>query len=107
MKRAYYSNYIDTFLTDETNKILGHLATNHSFALEELQRNSWIYQIELLKEQFAELKGAYILFEYSIPRMGKRVDVVIIYRNIVFVIEFKVGEKKYSNHAHLLDYDML
>ena len=36
------------------------------------------------------------MFEYSIPRMGKRVDVVFIYLNYVFVIEFKVFKNKYS-----------
>jgi len=41
----------------------------------------------------------YIFFEFAIPRMGKRVDTIIVHNGIVFVIEFKVGEKVYSRHA--------
>ena len=106
MKRAYYSSKISDFIRDNNDSILGELTRHHSFALEELQRNSWIYQIELLKKQLAEFENAYILFEYSIPRMGKRVDIVVLYNNIVYVIEFKVGEKKYSNYAieQVIDY---
>jgi len=45
------------------------------------------------------LPGSYLAFEYAIPRMGKRVDVVILYLGVVFVLEFKVGEKSYPNSA--------
>ena len=47
-----------------------------------------------------------MFFEFSIPRMGRRVDCVLIIQNIVFVIEFKVGEKEYlnSNYDQVWDY---
>lgn len=109
MKRAYYANTVKQFLIDSDNSILGDLVTHHEFALEDLQRNAWINQIKILKQLFADhTENTFILFEYAIPRMGKRVDVVLLFKGAVFVIEFKVGEKKYSNYAieQALDYSL-
>ena len=103
---SYYSAPINQFLSDEPDLILGELVRHHQFALEDLQRNAWISQIQLLKESLSELSGSYIAFEYAIPRMGKRVDIIVLYRGIVFVLEFKVGESSYTKYAieQALDY---
>ena len=95
MGRAYYSKELQEFLSDDNSRIIGKLTSNHQFALEEQQRNAWIQQIEILKNELHGLDSGHILFEYSIPRMGKRVDVILIYEGIVFVIEFKVYSKEY------------
>jgi len=99
MSRAYYSASLDKFLNDDSDSILGELTRKHQFALEDLQRNAWISQVEILKNELANLPRAHLAFEYATPRMGKRVDVVILYSNVVFVLEFKVGEKSYPNSA--------
>ena len=106
MKRSYYSKSLNQFLVDESGNILGELAKNHEFNLEEQQKNAWIRQIDILKEQLKELNSGHIIFEYSIPRMGRRVDVILIYSGIVFVLEFKVGDDKYPKYAidQVLDY---
>lgn len=109
MKRAYYSDHISDFLNEPSSSILGELTKKHEFALEDLQRNAWIAQIEILKSLFSEnTEDIYILFEYAIPRMGKRVDVVLLFKGVVFVLEFKVGEKDYTNFAkdQALDYSL-
>jgi len=108
MNRAYYSAPVDKFLVDTPDMILGELSRNHQFALEDLQRNSWISQIEILQSGLSGLPVSFIALEYAIPRMGKRVDVVIIYAGRVFVLEFKVGETSYSNFAieQVLDYSI-
>lgn len=109
MQRAYYSATGDQFFEDDLMTILGELTRHHTFALEDLQKNSWISQINILKNTLTSLADSfYIAFEYSIPRMGKRVDVVILYRGLVFVVEFKVGEKTYSRAAidQVLDYSV-
>lgn len=109
MKRAYYSNTLKNFLLDSESSILGELVRHHGFALEDLQRNSWISQIKILKQLFATYEEeTFILFEYAIPRMGKRVDVILLIKGSVFVLEFKVGERKYSNYAieQALDYSL-
>ena len=106
--RAYYSKELQEFLTDDNSRIVGELTNNHQFALEEQQRNAWIQQIEILKNELHSFDSGHIMFEYSIPRMGKRVDVILIYAGIVFVIEFKVFAKEYL-HADIdqcLDYSL-
>jgi hypothetical protein len=99
MTRSYYSNSIADFLTDDSDKILGQLIRNHSFATENLQRNSWIKQIEILKGALQPFVRGRIYFEFSIPRMGKRVDNVLIIDDVIFVIEFKVGDSEYQKHS--------
>ena len=108
MGRAYYSKELQEFLTDDNDGILGELANNHQFALEEQQRNAWMQQIDILKNELRGLDSAHIMFEYSIPRMGKRVDVILIYAGIVFVIEFKVHAKEYlrPDIDQCLDYSL-
>ena len=101
MKRAYYSNSIHGFLHDSHSRILGLLAEHHQFALEDLQRNAWIEQNRILKCLFADQPEIFghIFFEYAIPRMGKRVDVVLLIGDVIFVLEFKVGESTYPRYA--------
>jgi len=76
--------------------IIGEISTNsrHGHIPTELQ--AWEQQIVILKEQLHGFEG-HLFFEFSIPRMGKRVDCVLIIQNIVFIIEFKVGESRYLN----------
>ena len=105
--RACYSNHILGFLSDSAESVLGSLTANYSHStLEDLQINAWVEQVKILKNQLAELKEGHILFEYSIPRMGKRVDNIILVDGIVFVLEFKVGEESYPLYAldQALDY---
>lgn len=74
MNRAYYKNSIINFIAEDDNSILGQLSLNHSNrSLEDLQKNAWVKQIEILKDQLLGITG-HIYFEFAIPRMGKRVD---------------------------------
>ena len=88
MKRAYYQNAIQQFLVDEPNSILGELVSHSDFAVEQTQRDSWLDQIEILKRVLLGLTGT-IYFEYAIPRMGKRIDVLLIVGSAIYVLEFK------------------
>ncbi|NOT76958.1 MAG: DUF2075 domain-containing protein [Cyclobacteriaceae bacterium] len=106
MQRSYYSNTIPGFLAENETKILGQLALNHHHALEDLQKNAWIKQVQILKESLKIFKQGKIYFEFSIPRMGKRVDNIIIINDVIFVIEFKVGDALYQKYAidQVIDY---
>ena len=106
MTRAYYSAALNDFIRHAPEHILGALAAHHQFALEGTQRDAWLAQIEILKLHTAAARDGYILFEYAIPRIGKRVDAVLLTRGVVFVMEFKVGDKRYASHAldQALDY---
>ena len=98
MNRSYYSNTIDNFINSSVSEILGILADNNEFATELPQKDAWKYQIEFLQKVLVGYSGS-IYFEYAIPRMGKRIDVLLIIKSIIFVVEFKVGEKTYQSYA--------
>lgn len=107
MKRSFYSDTIANFLQADSDNILGILAHNNEFSLEQTQRFAWELEIAILKETLINYNGR-IFFEYSIPRMGRRIDVVLIIKNVIFVIEFKVGEKEFllSASDQVLDYSL-
>jgi hypothetical protein len=96
MIRSYYSDTIDNFISSPEEVVLGILTKNSDFATEVPMRESWIEEINVLKRELANITGK-IYFEYSIPRMGKRIDVVLLVGPVIFIIEFKVGEKKYPS----------
>lgn len=98
MKRAFYSESIRSFLSKSDEQIVGTLAMCSQFADLQTQKNAWIEQVRILKQKIKKYKGK-IYFEFSIPRMGERIDVVLIIKNVVFVLEFKVGEKDHTRAA--------
>ena len=95
MERFFYQNNITGFLVDSEDTILGALARNNSFDLVDFQRNAWLYEITFLKNLLRNESSGHIIFEYSIPRLGKRIDAILLLHGIVFVLEFKVGAKEY------------
>jgi len=107
MNRAFYSNTISEFLSLSTEQILGILASNNQFALEQTQRDAWITEIEILKNVLKNYSnGSAIYLEFSIPRMGQRIDAVLLISAVIFVLEFKVGEKDFRPYAidQVMDY---
>ncbi len=106
MTRSYYSNTISDFLKDDETRILGQLSLHHNHALEDLQKNAWVKQITILKDTLQSVDNGQIYFEFSIPRMGKRVDNVLIINDLIFVLEFKVGDNQYQKHSieQVVDY---
>ena len=99
MQRAYYESSLQDFLQRDENLILGILTRNNEYALEDLQRNAWLAEIRILKKQLEVFETGHIIFEYTIPRIGERIDVVYLKSGLVFSLEFKVGEKNYSRSA--------
>ena len=99
MHDSYYSAPISEFLRTPDNSVLGQLARAHHHDLENRQRNAWIEQITWLKAAFANEPYGHIFFEFSIPRMGKRADVVLIQNGMIFVIEFKIGADTFDRAA--------
>src|SRR5205823_5023650 len=96
--RAWYGASISDFLQTSADSLLGALTTNSEFDLATSQRDSWIEQIRLLLSWLHGLSGC-VFLEFNIPRMGRRIDVVLVIGPIVFVIEFKVGEKSFDRAA--------
>jgi len=96
--REYYSDTIDNFLKSSTETILGILVSNTDYALIHTQRNAWIAEIEILRNVLHSYHGS-IYFEYAIPRMGRRIDVVLLINSVIFVLEFKIGESEFTSSA--------
>lgn len=99
MNRAYYSNFINEFINENSETIYGKISGNYDLnKLSIQQANAWKTQIQILKNVLLSLKGK-IYFEFTIPRMGKRVDNVLIIDNCIFVLEFKIGSDIYDKYA--------
>jgi len=94
MLNYYYKSNISSFISQSTKEIIGSITISNKFDSTRNQNSSWELQIPILKDALRGKEGT-IFFEFSIPRMGKRVDAIVIIKNIVYVIEFKVGEKYY------------
>lgn len=100
MNRYFYSDTIDVFLDKSEDAILGTLAANNTFTLESTQRDAWLQEIRILKGVLPRYRRrGRVYFEYSIPRLGKRIDAVILLGAVIFVIEFKIGELQFTSHA--------
>jgi hypothetical protein len=96
--RAWYASAIEEFLEENPATIVGSLALKSDFPILPPQRDAWLGQIQLLQEQLAGISGS-IYFEFNIPRMGRRIDTVLIAGPVVFAIEFKVGESVFDRSA--------
>lgn len=100
MNRYYYSESIAAFLDSEQNAILGSLLASNEYPLEMTQRDAWLAQIQILQSVLSPYRETgQIYFEFSIPRLGRRIDVVIIVRGVIFVLEFKVNESEFTSAA--------
>jgi hypothetical protein len=89
LQREYYSDSISSFLDRSAQEILGILAERNEFALEQTQRDAWWEEIVILQRVLTPYRGqGNLCFEYSIPRMGQRIDVVAIIGSVIFVLSY-------------------
>jgi hypothetical protein len=96
--RAWYGASIRDFLASSADSIFAQLAKRNDFDLISTQRDAWIEQIEFLRSSLNGLTGTLYL-EFNIPRMGRRIDAVLLIGSVVFVVEFKVGESEFERAA--------
>ncbi|MBE7485937.1 MAG: DUF2075 domain-containing protein [Polyangiaceae bacterium] len=96
--RAWYHDTLDRFRATLPDAILGRLVANSAFAVLENQRDAWRAEIAFLQDSLAGLSGSLFL-EFSIPRMGRRIDAVLLIGPVVFVVEFKVGATNFDAAA--------
>lgn len=106
MKRAYYASAISAFLNQDPEIVLGELLIQDEFETTDLQKNAWRSEIAVLQKNLLLFGKGEIAFEYTIPRMGHRIDVVCIINGVVFALEFKVGGQEYKSSAsdQVMDY---
>jgi hypothetical protein len=105
MNRELFSATIREFCGISSEYVQATLANNNEFNLESTQKGAWALEVSMLQDVLRNLDG-YIYFEYSVPRMGKRIDVLLIIQGVIFILEFKVGEKNYPRTAldQVMDY---
>lgn len=100
MKRSWYSSAISEFLNTADEQILAELVLGSTFSILEIQRNAWVKEISILRAALQNIDG-WLSLEFDIPRMGRRIDAVIIINGIVIAIEFKIA----ADHYLLADID--
>ncbi len=99
-QRALYSASISDFLLVSPDAVLGELARRSGYTIEATQLGAWEGQVVILQKTLERWNGrGHLFFEFVIPRMGRRVDVLIIIDHVVFVLEFKVGESQFTRSA--------
>lgn len=104
-RREYYIDSINKFIVADEENVLGQLLIHNEFETSDLQKLAWKAEIQILKRQLEEFCGD-VIFEYTIPRMGHRVDTVCIIEGIIFLFEFKVGDNEYKKTTidQVMDY---
>ena len=107
--RCLYHAHLADFIQTNDSQILGDITSSFHGDTQSTTIESWIEEIRLLKVQLNEWRSeedAHIIFEYNIPRLGKRIDVVLLLRGIIFCLEFKVGKKEalQADMEQVLDY---
>ncbi len=110
VQRFFYGDTIEGFLAMPDAQIIGVLTTSHTSlhaSLQGLQAEAWREEISLLKDILVPYIGrGHVYFEYTIPRMGRRIDVVLLLDGIVLLLEFKAFNEQYTKAdiAQVWDY---
>ena len=108
MSRCLYNSSFEKFKNTDSNSLLGILCDNYHGEALTTTREAWKGEISIMKDVLSEFTGkdGIIVFEYDIPRLGKRIDVVLLLEGIIFCVEFKVGEYRIleADVDQVLDY---
>lgn len=106
MNRCLYNSSFKDFITADENLIFGILCEGYHGEALTTTRDAWRAEISIMKDILRHFDSGEIIFEYDIPRLGKRIDVVLLLSGIIFCLEFKVGESKIleANIDQVLDY---
>ena len=106
--RCLYNSDFKSFIDADPYHILGHIIDAYHGSIQTSSEEAWIGEINLLQNVLLPWKDeeAEIIFEYNIPRLGKRIDIVLLLREIIFCLEFKVGQKDalQSDVEQVMDY---
>ena len=108
MSRCLYNSSFEKFNKADNNSLLGILCDNYHGEALTTTREAWKGEISIMKEVLSKFTGkdGIIVFEYDIPRLGKRIDVVLLLEGIILCVEFKVGESRIleADVDQVLDY---
>jgi len=106
--RCLYDNSFTGFLSETGMSILGKLVDHYHGEARTTTIEAWKGEISIMQDVLSRLgeSEGRVVFEYDIPRLGKRIDVVLLLKGIIFCIEFKVGETRIleADVDQVLDY---
>lgn len=88
----------EEFCSLSKDDVIGKLSSKHTLhhnSLASNQNYAWSKEYDDLHEILQNRSGR-ILFEYNIPGLPKTIDVVLLMRGIVFVIEYKAGSSTFD-----------
>lgn len=93
----------------DVEALLGRFVNNYHGSVLTTTNEAWANEISIMQktlQPWMDEDYGQVIFEYDIPRLGKRIDVVVLLRGLIFCIEFKVGERNVlqSNIEQVLDY---
>ena len=102
---AYFCSPVEEFVATGDLSLLGCLTNNHGFPLDIEQRNAWSEEFAILRGALAGLTGTLYL-EFEVPRLGSRIDAVLVSGPAILPIEFKCGEQEYlrTDYNQVWDY---
>lgn len=105
-QRYFYSDTITDFLQKPADEIVGTLAQADTHDINHLTTNSWVEEIDSLKACLHPYKEhGSLYFEYNIPRMGRRADVIAVIDEVIFILEYKTSEQRFTRDALLQVWD--
>lgn len=108
MSRCLLKSTFTNFIKTDDNAILGALCDHYHGDALTTTREAWKAEIVIMKGLLSDLQcgDGQIIFEYDIPRLGKRIDVVLLLKGIIFCLEFKIGESRIleADVDQVLDY---
>lgn len=93
---AYFAASASEFVAANPDAVLGELTRKSAFAVDETQRDAWRTEISLLKQSCSDIDGTLFL-EFDVPRLGSRIDAVLLTGSALLVLEFKVGAKRFND----------
>jgi hypothetical protein len=95
LRRSWYRRSISEFQIDSDDQVLAELVRRSEFPVLQSQRDAWLVELSYLRKALNGNTGMLYL-EFSIPRMGRRIDAIVMINGIIIIIEFKIGADKYS-----------
>jgi len=109
---AFWSSSASDFMAASQDNLLGILAQRqilHFRSNEAEQLRAWSDSIDCLKvalEGMPQSRGWWVLLEYPMLRLGRRIDAVILTDRAILVLEFKRGQADIAALRQADDYGL-
>lgn len=106
MPRAHFDSPVQDFLEAPEAVVIERLVQQHHWDVDPNTLHSWTFAVEHLKAALVNQAEGHVFLEYGIPRLGKRIDALLLLGGTIVVVEYKVGATAYdrSGVTQVMDY---